>query len=108
MQVKYSDAVKHSGEDFALLQQATRQLAEVLGPSAGLVESEWDRSEDARDRTLYTLTIRDWTGKTQTQFSPDELTYPGHVRIRLHHLWGGLLQARYEQDLQSLQASSGV
>ncbi len=106
MNVKYSDKAKQPAEGFTLLQQATALLEEVLGPSAAVVRAEWDRTEDEKGRTIYTLRLSDWTGAVQTKCAPDELESPRNLRYRLHRLWGDLLQLRSHQQLKNL--TSGV
>jgi hypothetical protein len=103
MNVRYSEKAKQSGEGYALLQQATNRLEEVLGPSADLVSAEWDRTQDQRGRTLYTLTVSDFTGEASASFTPEELQAPGRLRSRLLALWGDLLQARSDAQVKKLQ-----
>jgi hypothetical protein len=102
MNVTYSDKARQWGEGYALLQQATTRLEEVAGPSADLVKVEWDRVEDAGGRSLYTLTLSDWTGSVSADFTLDELQLPTHLRVRLYRLWGDLLQMRNHKELQQL------
>ncbi len=98
MQVTYSDKARQSGESLHLLQQATKRLEEVLGSSADLVTAEWDRTEDARRRIQYTLTLRDSTGEVRASFSASELSFDDYVRSRLNRLWGDLLQIRSDEQ----------
>ena len=105
MSVTYSD---RASQGSAILQQATRQLEEILGRSAGLVKAEWDRREDARGRVLYTLRLSDWTGGVvSADFTPDELQSSSQVRYRLHRLWGDLLQERSQKQLEQLTGATG-
>ena len=93
MNVTYRETARQPGEGYSLLQQATEQLKEVLGPSADQVSVEWDRSQDDRGRILYTLTISDQTGEARATFAPGELASPTQMRMRLYRLWGGLAPA---------------
>ena len=102
MNIAYSDKAGQWREGNALLQQATTRLEEVLGQHADEVKAEWDRGEDAKGRIVYTLRLSDWTGSVSASFTPEELQSPSHVRIRLYHLWGELLQVRSHKQLQEL------
>jgi hypothetical protein len=104
MKATYSEKARQWGEGLALLQQATARLEEILGPSADLVSAEWDRIEDERGRPLYTLAIRDFTGRVEARFAPEELAHPVHVRARLYRLWGDLLQLRADEQHRKVQA----
>ncbi len=105
MNVTYSDKARQWGEGYTLLQHATKRLEEVLGQSAGGVKAEWDRREDAQGRVVYNLRLSDWTGSVSEDFSPDELQSGSHMRVRLHQVWGELLQARSHRQLQELMGS---
>lgn len=107
MNVTYTDQTRQRGEEHALLQQATNRLEEILGPSAARVKAEWERREDARGRTLYTLHLSDWTGDVKADFSPDELKSANQLRYRLHRLWGDLLQVRSQKQLDQLSGDGG-
>jgi hypothetical protein len=102
MNVTYSDKAKQWGEGYVLLQQATKRLEEVLGSSAGQVKAEWDRTEDAKRRIIYTLRLSDWTGSVSAAFTPDELQSPSLMRYRFVRLWGDLLQVRSHKQLEEL------
>jgi hypothetical protein len=100
MNVTYTDKAKQGG--FALLQQATRYLEEVLGRSVETVKAEWDRTEDADGRSLYTLRLSDWSGSVSASFTPDELQSLSRSRIPLYRLWDELLQVRSHKQLEEL------
>ena len=100
--ITYTDKAK-SSEGVAPLQKTTKLLDEVIGPAA---EAEWDRTEDATGRTLYTLRITDGAESASTSFEPDELQSFLHMRVRLYGLWGEVLQAQTHKLLQGL-ADSG-
>ncbi|HJT76798.1 MAG TPA: hypothetical protein VJ739_06310 [Gemmataceae bacterium] len=107
MTVTYTDKAKQWGEGYALLQEATDRLEEVLGESAGLVSAEWDRTQDARGRVLYRLRLSDFTGQVSATFTHEELQSPGHMRFRLLGLWGDLLQMRSDEQVKKLQQLVG-
>jgi hypothetical protein len=107
MNVTYTDRAKQWGEAFVLLQQATKRLEEILGPSAGLVRAEWDRTEDARGRPLYTLRIADWAGSVSATFTPAELRDSEQMHYCLVRLWGDLLQVRSHKQLEELTGAAG-
>jgi hypothetical protein len=100
--IAYSESARQWGEGYTLLQQATMRLEEIGGPSAGQVKAEWDRAEDSRGRTIYTLRLSDWTGAVSAAFAPEELRNSTHMRYRLLRLWGDLLQVRSDKLLQDL------
>ncbi len=107
MDVKYSPESQQWSEGLKLLEQASTLLAEILGPqSSQLVKAEWNRVQDPQGRALYRLTIRDFTGEVSTDFAPDELQNPLHMRVRLYRLWGNLLQVRNNQQHQQVQIIS--
>ena len=106
MNVVYQEKANEWGETYALLQQATERLKELLGPSEGLAKAEWGRMADERGCTLYTLRISDFTGETaETGFTLDELKNPTLMRFRLYRLGGDLLRERNRKQLQELQQS---
>jgi hypothetical protein len=105
MEVKYPASIRQ--EDQNLLQHASSLLEEVLGPqSSSIVRTEWRSVHDHRGRTLYRLTIGDFTGEASTDFGVDELKNPPHLRVRLYRLWGDLLQTRNEQQHRQVQIIS--
>ena len=108
MDVHYSSEARQCPEELTLLEQAAALLTDILGPqSSEHVKAEWHRLQDHKGRTLYRLTIRDFTGQVSTDFAPDELQNPLHMRVRLYRLWGDLLQVRNNQQHQQVQIISG-
>ena len=98
MEVKYSPEVRLGTTAFGLLAQATTTLRNVPQlKETKTVEAGWDAVQDDEGRTLYRLTLKDFTGAVFTDFSPDELKIPMHLHFRIHRLWGELLQIRSEQ-----------
>jgi hypothetical protein len=107
MDVQYSHEVQQWADGLTLLEQASALLADILGPqSSKQVKAEWDRVQDHQRRALYRLTIRDFTGEVSTDFTPDELQNPLHMKFRLYRLWGDLLQVRNNQQHQQVQIIS--
>ena len=99
MDVQYSTELRQCPKDFAVVEQASAVLADVLGPqSSQAVKAEWNRTQDQQGRMLYRLTIGDFAGEVATDFAADELQNPLHTRFRMYRLWGDLLQV--QSDLQ--------
>ena len=98
MDVNYRDELARQ----APVQEATKRLEEVLGPSAARVNAEWERVEDERGNSSYRLRISDGLDDATAILGPTELTVPLQLRIRLYHLWGDLLQARNDRQLRNL------
>ncbi len=73
MKVTYSSKAKHWGEGFALLQEATRRLDVIVGPSAE-VRAAWDREEPLDQRSVYTLRLSDDSGEVTATFAPRRST----------------------------------
>jgi hypothetical protein len=108
MDVQYSPEVRQWADGIKLIEQASTLLADILGPqSSQLVKAEWNRVQDGQGRTLYRLTIRDWTGEVSTDFAPDELQNRLHMRVRIPLLWDDLLRVRSNQERQQVQILSG-
>ena len=106
MDVQYSPEARQSSEAM-LLEQASTLLADILGPqSSQLVKAEWTCVQDHQGRTLYRLSIRDFTGEVSTDFAPDELQNPLHMRFRMYRLWGDVLQVRNNLLHQQVQILS--
>lgn len=101
MKVIYSDKAQQGGEGNILLQEATKRLDEVIGPSADRVTAEWDR-KDENGHPLYTLRISDQTESATASLAPDELASPKHLRVRLYQLWDDVLQERSHKQLKRL------
>ena len=102
MNVIYSEKAKQWGEGRELLEQATQQLEDVLGPAAGGVKAEWDREEDAKGCPVYTLSLADREESASASFTPDELQSSHHLRYRLYSLWDDVLKLRVHRSLEKL------
>jgi len=93
MNVIYKDSVKQPRSALTLLEQAARQLEEIVDESSGPVSAEWDRLEHAQGHSLYALrVVSDSMGELVTTFTLDELANSQHMRFRLLDIWGDLLQ----------------
>src|SRR5438270_12959074 len=106
MNVTYSEKARQDGEAYALLQQATKRLEEVLGRSAGLVKAEWDRAAGEEGRPVYTLRISDGTDSATATFPPDDLRTPSYLLFGLYRLWDDVLRARSHRHLEAAQRMS--
>jgi hypothetical protein len=107
MRVTYTDRAKPWAEGHGILEQATKVLEEVVGTSSDLISAEWDRADDRQGQAVFTLRLSDWSGAVTGVFDPEELKSPSHLLIRLHRLWGDLLQIRSHKQLQELQRTEG-
>lgn len=107
MVVSYSDKVLQRFGQYGLdlMNQATQQLKEVVGRSADLISAEWDLADDERGRTSFILKVKDATGEADASFDPEELQRPVNAKIRMHQVWGKLLQIRSHKLLQELHDS---
>ena len=109
MDVQYSPEARKEADQLTHLERASTLLGAILGPqSSQQVKAEWDRVQGRPGRTLYRLIIRDSTGEVSTDFAPDELENPLHMRVRLYRLWGDLLQVRNNQQHEQVQIISGL
>lgn len=105
-------------EGLCRLPQRAREISEAMaileaeiGPASDQVEAEWNTSRDPQGRERVHLRISDWTGSVEYRFAPEELANGPHLKLRLHRLWGDLLQVRshvqLDDYLSSLQAQEG-
>ena len=103
MNVIYTERAKQESEGYHLLQQLTKNLEEVIGPPAANLTAQWDRTNDAKGQTRYTLGITDSADKASTSFEPDELKSNHHMRYRLLRLYDNLLKARTDRHFRRLE-----
>jgi hypothetical protein len=95
LHVRYSPALQQWSEVFGLVQKAFSILAELIGPTAGEVNVEWDRSEVAASRPVVTLRLSDATvAVSPAFFHPKELLAPSELRLRFARVWERFLQER--------------
>src|SRR5437667_6524312 len=94
MNAIYTHDAKQGSEEHTLLEQVTKELEAVAGPSGELVSAKWERSQDERGRPVYRLTLTDDTGEVSAPFTLKELQHPRDLRGKLLELWGDLLQVR--------------
>jgi hypothetical protein len=85
-----------------LVEGATTVLEEVIGNPPGIVAATWERAEDSLGRSIITLRLNDFVGQVTATFEPNEFRQANHLRLRLHRLWGDLLQIRTEKKRQDL------
>jgi hypothetical protein len=104
MKVTYTKKAEEFSPQYARLLRASQLLEMIIGPSANSVDVEWDRVEDDKRRSVYTLRVSDRVDQASTKFEPEELELPTHMRLRLHQLWGDLLQARNHRQLAELRS----
>lgn len=104
MNATYSETIKQD----PLVQQATACLEEILRSSAFAdeVRAEWDRGQDPKGRTLYTLRLSAWGESVSASFTPRDLRDRREVRWRLLDLWDNMLRLRIEQSLKNLSKGS--
>ena len=100
--VTYSDKAKQSGEDFALLQKASRKLEEIVDPSKGPVAARWDRIQDEKGRPKYELRLDHEYGTVTGDFTPAELPNPYSISFLLHSLWGRLTMLHLKKLVAAL------
>jgi hypothetical protein len=105
-EVRYSDKINR-GSELPLLERATSQLEEVVGPSAASTVAEWDRSEGPNGRPAYTLRIANWPDEAEATFTPEDLKATTLLWIGLHQLWGRVLQQRNHRQLRDLLRTGG-
>jgi hypothetical protein len=110
MQVEKDEAIRNKADLDATVDRATRLLEEQLGPSAAGARAQWTFSQDDRGRDVVGLNLSDWTGSVGYRFAPIELKDEAHMRLRLHRLWGDLLQvsAHHSLDSQIWSLNHGV
>jgi hypothetical protein len=100
MNATFSETIKQD----PLVQQATAYLEEILHSSAFAdeVRADWDRGQDHKGRTLYTLRLSAWGENVSASFTPRELRDRRELRWNLRGLWGDLLQVRSHKLLENL------
>jgi hypothetical protein len=108
MNAVYSETTMQDPAKFPLLQQATACLEEILKSSrfADQVRAEWDRSQDPKGRTLYTLRLSAWELSVSASFTPRELRDRRELRWQLRQLWGKLLGLSIDRSLENLTKGS--
>ena len=107
MNVVYSDRVKQAEEPFELLRQSTGSLKEILGSAQDSVRAQWDRVEDERGCSLYSLKLSDFSGEVEAVFTPDDLRRDdplreADMRFRLARLCGELMRIRSHKLMEAL------
>lgn len=106
MKVAASDVLDRRPDLSRAVDEASKLLERVIGPSAHFVTAAWDLTEDDRGHPLIGLEVSDWTGSVGYRFAVAELSNEPHLRRRLHRLWGDLLQVRSHVQLDNILAGS--
>ena len=88
-------------------ERASAWLQDILGNSRSIVSAEWDLAEDARERSVLTLTLSDFTSTVTTTFEPSELENERQMRFRLNRLWADLLRIRSHKEIEAVIRTSG-
>lgn len=83
--------------------RANEILEAESGPSADEAKADWSLGADEQDRPLLTLTLSDFMGAVPARFAPGELGDEESLRVRLHRLWGDLLQVRTGRLIRHMQ-----
>ncbi len=102
MNVTYQDQTKQRSEEYALLQQASECLKEVIGQTITEVSARWEQGQDERGRKTYTLTLSNAAQQMSATLATDELRSLRHLRSRLLDLWGDFLQALSDAQMKKL------
>jgi hypothetical protein len=108
MNVIHTNHAAQGEGSLALVKPATEILEEVVGPSSERVKVEWNRTEDARGRPLYSLRLSDGTDSVSATFAASELRCSTHLHYRMVRLWGDLLQLRSHKLLEDLTGPSSL
>src|SRR5690349_16481841 len=103
MPSKVDERIQRNPSLASAVSRAENILRDVLGASADHVSAEWSLSDDERGRPVIGLRLRDFTGAVESRFTPDELENATHLQIRLHRLWGDLLQDRSHRQVSKLK-----
>ena len=98
----YTEKAKQRTDHFPLLQHATKLLEDIAAHSSEPIVAAWDRQEDQRGQTLYTLKLSDLSGAVSASYDLDDLANPRKMRSDLRELWGDLLQARSQKNVKKL------
>jgi hypothetical protein len=101
MKIERDEAISKDPALAAAVDEASKLLEQELGPSAATVRARWTLSEDSSGRPLVDLSVSDWTGSVGYRFAAPELSNKNHMQLRLHRLWGDLLQVRSHYQIDS-------
>lgn len=101
--IEYTEKVTQTPKLHVLAEKGTDLLEEIIGPSAELVDAEWDRTVDDKGQPLLILRLSDWTGSASTVVALWEFDQPSYLRLRLNRLYGDLLQVRSHKMLEELR-----
>lgn len=109
MKIIYSEALRQSGDLFALAQRASQVLEDVATRSAPRVTAEWDRDPEENGGNFVRLRLSDWIGSVTARLSRAELSSDEDALVgRLNRLWGDMLEIRLDRLLDQFDKSLGI
>lgn len=101
MRVEKEASIGQDEQLEAAIDEASKILERELGQSAATARARWSLIQDQKGRPAISLTVSDWTGAVEYRFAPAELKNTSHMELRLHRLWGDLLQVHSHHQLDS-------
>src|SRR5438128_1095417 len=107
MRINLSPALGENETYVQGVERANNILELVLGQSSGLVNADWTLTYDERNQPLLTLRLSDFAASVEARFALEEMENPEHLWLRLHRVWGDLLQVRSHKQLQELLGTDG-
>jgi hypothetical protein len=108
MRINIDPKIGENGSWAQGIERANAILPLVVGRSSDVVTADWDLTLDERQRPLLALKLSDSSGSIEDRFHLEELTDSERLWLRLHHLWGDLLQDRSHKLLQELLEARGA
>ncbi len=104
MQTEIAPEIQQNPDWSRAVRSANDLLKAELGPSEPVVTTRWSLRKDISHRPVIALEIADPMVSISGQFAPKELTRNGNrLQLRLHRLWGNLLEERSAKHLQRLK-----
>jgi hypothetical protein len=103
MPIHITEPIQNDPELERFVEIGNEQLRDVLGKSERLIDSTWKFSRDSKNRPLLNLELKDFTGRVDGNFTPEEFRNPLHIAIRMHQLWGKLLSIQTSELLASIR-----
>lgn len=86
----------------SLVEKATELLIGELGQFADTAEACWTTHTDDLSQQIVRLSLSDWSGSVDADFSESQLIDVRRLQWRLGRLWGDLLQIRSHRQLARL------
>jgi len=87
-----------------LVEDVNPILEGEIGTASDRVTATWGVRIDDHGRPLIRLSVSDWTGQTQREFHPEDLTPPEQARRRFNRMWGDHLQSALLRQFEKLEA----